>query len=84
MIIAIDPQTRIKGTEQCWQLEYEQVIKGKATWKTKSYHTSFASALYEASQRSLRTHPAQGLDEAFEAVRVLTDKYSQIFDQVSK
>lgn len=80
MIIDLDPKTRIRGTEHCWQLEFEKIIKGKSTWRPMTYHTSFGSALREAVRREIRTTPVQGLMEAIDAVNQLKTKYIQLFD----
>ena len=85
MIIPIDENTRIKGTEACWQLEYRTVVKsgktaGEESWSPAKYCSSFRSALSQALQREIRTHPAEGIAAALEAAESLSIKYAAILD----
>ena len=82
MIIPIDDEYRIRGTERCWQFEKLKVVKGQGEWRALSYFTSMDSALREAAQRELRVYPAKGIAEALAACNRVTEKYSKIFDSV--
>ena len=42
------------------------------------------SALHSAAQNEVRTNPARGISEALIALRVITEKYSAIFDDVDR
>ena len=84
MIIPIDDKTRIRGTEQCWQLERIRVVKGETEWRPHKYFTSFAEALHEAAQHEIRTIPAIGFNQAIEACNHVTEKYARIFDDVGR
>ena len=84
MIIPLDDQLRIRGTENCWQLERLRNTKGESAWKPYKYFTSVDSALHSAAQREIRTHPAQTTAEALDACNRVTHKYAQIFDDVGR
>ena len=84
MIIDIDDKTRIRGTEQCWQLERTRTVKGETEWRPYKYFTSFADALRSAAQREIRVSPASGITEAIDACNRVTQKYARIFDSVGK
>ncbi len=79
MIIPLDDELRIRGTEHCWQLERLRNTKGESAWKPYKYFTSVDSALHSAAQRELRVYPAQTIAEALDARRRVTHKYAQIF-----
>ncbi len=82
MIIPLDDKRRIRGTEQCWQLETTKIVKGEIQWRPFKYFNSMDSALRAAAQREIRTFPATGLTEAIAACNHVTEKYSRIFDDV--
>ena len=84
MIIPIDDKTRIRGTEQCWQIETLRKSKDGSLWRPVSYFTTFGKALHEAAQREIRTVPAIGFIEAIRAVNQITEKYSRIFDSAGE
>ena len=84
MIIPLDDKLRIRGTENCWQLERLQLIKDEPAWKPYKYFTTVDSALHSAAQRELRVYPTQTLAEAFDACVRVTHKYSRIFDDVGQ
>ena len=84
MIIPLDETLRIRGTENCWQLEKLTKAKGKTTWRPFKYFTTLTTALHEAAQRKLRVYPTQTLTEAFDACRRVTHKYARIFDDVGR
>ena len=83
MIINIDDKTRIKGTEDSWQLELMPDRKPDSKskdWKVKGYYTTLRKALEGALQREIRTHPAEGISDAMQALDDLAAKYSAVFD----
>ena len=84
MIIPLDDRTRIRGTENAWQLERKHQRNGVDDWKAFSYYTKFADAVGAACQRELRTNPAHGVTEAIDACNRVTQKYAQIFDDVGR
>ncbi len=81
MIIALSDELRIRGTENCWQLEK---LKGKNEWRAFKYFTTVDNALHEAAQRELRVYPTQTIAEALDACSRVTQKYAQIFDDVGR
>ena len=84
MIIFIDDQTRIRGTEYCWQLEKTKIVKGEIEWRPFKYFQTMDRALRVAAQREIRTVPANGVSEAIAACNRVTEKYARIFDDVGK
>ncbi len=80
MIIPLSDECRIRGTEQCWQLEFSKQSKGDCEWRAKKYFTTLDNALREAARREIRIHPAQTLAEAIQAVDSIAARYSQIID----
>ncbi len=84
LIIPLDNKLRIRGTENCWQLERLREIKGESAWKPYKYFTSIDSALHSAAQRELRIYPTQTLTETLDACRRVTHKYARIFDDVGR
>ena len=82
MIIPLDDKHRIRGTEQCWQLEATKIVKGEIQWRPFKYFNSMDSALRAAAQRELRVTGAYGVTEAIAACDQILSKYAEIFDQV--
>ena len=78
MIIRLDSNTRIKGTERAWELQHPRNRNGEERWEPYKWFTSFGSALEEAVHREIRVHPAHGLSEAIEAVSGLVQKYEEL------
>ncbi len=78
MIVQIDANTRIKGTSRCWELQRQRNYKGGTKWAPYKWFTTFRSALEEAVHREIRTHPANGLSEAIEAVSGLVQRYTEL------
>ena len=84
MIIPIDDKTRIRGTEQCWQIECARTVKGVVEWRPQKYFLTLDDALRAAAQREIRINPASGIAEAIDACNRVTQKYARIFDSVGK
>ncbi len=78
MIVQLDPKTRIVGTDHAWELQRQRNYKGGTKWTPYKWFTTFRSALEEAVHREIRTHPANGLSEAIEAVSGLVQRYEQL------
>ena len=78
MIIQIDSNTRIVGTERAWELQRPRIRKGTEVWIPYKWFNSFGSALEAAVHRDIRTHPAASLSEAIEAVSELVQRYEQL------
>ena len=80
MIIQIDESIRIKGTENCYQLERKRKRKNNYAWEPYKYFQKFRDALGEACDREFRTHPANGIAEVLEAATGLSQKYGDLLD----
>lgn len=78
MIIQIDSNIRIVGTERAWELQRTRERSGEQTWEPYKWFTTFRSALDEAVHREIRIHPANGLSEAIEAVSAIVRKYEEL------
>ena len=82
MIIPLDDNHRIRGTEHCWQLEKLRIVKGDDEWRPIKYFVSMDNALREAAQREIRLYSTNSLSESLAACRAVTAKYARIFDDV--
>ena len=78
MIIQIDENTRIKGTEHCWELQRIRNYKGEKRWEPHKWFITFRQALDEAVHREIRLHPARDLAEAIEAVSAIIRRVSAL------
>ena len=78
MIIQLDSDSRIVGTERAWELQRQRNYKGGKKWEAYKWFVSFRHALEEAVQREIRTHPANSLSEAIEAVSGVVQKYEDL------
>ena len=80
MIIPLSDEYRIRGTENCWQLEKAVVRKGQRDWAAFKYFPDIGKAVSEACQREVRLHPATGLNEALQAIDKIAARYSKLLD----
>ena len=80
MIIPLSDECRIRGTEQCWQLEFSKQSKGGCEWRAKKYFTTLDNALREAAWREIRLYPAETLADAISAVDEVAARYSRLTD----
>ncbi len=80
MTIPLNNQYRIRGTENCWQLEKAVVRKGKRDWQAFKYFLDLGKAVSEACQREIRLDPATGINEALQAVDKIAARYSKLLD----
>ena len=78
MIIQLDSESRIVGTERAWELQRQRNYKGGKRWEAYKWFVSFRQALEDAVQREIRIHPACGLSEAIDAVSALVQKYEKL------
>lgn len=81
MIINLDAKTRIRGTTHCWQLERGYVNKGEMRWHAEKYFVTFHAAVLEAYRHEIRTHHAEGIDQALQAAEQALAKYKTILDE---
>ena len=77
MILALSDRLRIRGTESCYQLERKRKA---GDWRPFKYYTKFADACVAACEREFRIHQAQGIAEALDAARGLSQKYGNLID----
>jgi len=87
VIIQLNDSTRIIGTERAWVLQKTRIRNNRQTWSSFRWFSSFSSALQDAAHHEIRTHPAQSLSEAIEAVAVIVRRYEQLIPseyQISK
>ena len=80
MILPIDDESRIRSTENSWQVEYRHKRNGEDAWQPKTYHGTFGQAVGAAVQREIRNNPAQSLTEAIEAVNQIAARYESAID----
>ena len=80
MIIPISEELRIRGTEQCWQLEKAIVRKGKRDWAAFKYFSDLGKAVSEACGREIRLHPAATLTDAIKAIDQIATRYNKLLD----
>ena len=80
MIIPISEELRIRGTEQCWQLEKAIIRKGKRDWAAFKYFSDLGKAVSEACRREIRLHPAETLTDAIKAIDKIATRYNKLLD----
>jgi len=78
MIVQIDADRRIAGTERAWELQHPRKRNGDINWEPYKWLTSFGAALEEAVHRDIRVHPAASLSEAIEAVSAIVQRYTEL------
>ncbi len=78
MVIQLDSNTRIVGTERTWELQHPRNRQGVEVWVPYKWFNSFGSALGAAVHHEIRIHPANGLSEAINAVNGLVQKYEKL------
>ena len=82
MIIDLDAKTRIRGTSDCWQLEFVRISNGKPEWRPRKFFASLEQAVNAASAMEIRTSPAHGVVEAKAACERIAKKYEEILSGV--
>ena len=80
MIIPLSKDYRVRGTEQCWQLERAVVRKGKREWAAFKYFSELGKAVSEACRREVRLHSAASLTDAIEAIDEIASRYNKLLD----
>lgn len=81
MLLRIDGETQIRGTDRCWQIEQKRKRKGADEWCALSYHATFGDALGAACRREIRTHPATTLAESIAAAEAVATRYGRLLDK---
>ncbi len=80
MIITLSKEYRIRGTDNCWQLEKAVIRKGQTEWQAFKYFSGIGQAVSEACEREIRLDPATGLNEALQAIDKIATRYSKLLD----
>ncbi len=80
MIIPINDDVRIRGTEHCWQLERSRLVKEQTRWTPFKYFSDLGQAVSAAGQREIRLHSARGLKEALQAIDEIAARYNKLLD----
>ncbi len=80
MIITLSKEYRIRGTDNCWQLEKAVIRKGQRDWQAFKYFPDLGKAVSEACQREIRLDPATGLNEALQAIDKIAARYNKLLD----
>lgn len=78
MIVNLDDNIRIVGTERAWELQRHRNYKGGKRWEPYKWFATFRSALEEAVHREIRIHPATTLADAIEAVSGIVRRYEEL------
>ena len=84
VIINLSSDTRIFGGERAWELQRFRISKGKSEWRSYKWFHSLSAAVREAASHEIRTDPAEGLNEALDAVCRVTERYDNLVDQASR
>ena len=80
MIIPLNEKYRVKGTENCWQLEKSVMRKGQREWVAFKYFTALGKAVSAACEREIRLDSAGTLNEALQAIDTIAAKYNKLLD----
>ena len=80
MVIPLSKDYRIRGADQCWQLERSVIRKGKQDWAAFAYFSELAQAVSAAYRREIRLHPAATLTDAIEAIDRIAARYNKLLD----
>ncbi len=80
MIIPINDDVRIRGTEHCWQLEKAVKREGQTEWQAFKYFVSLSDAVGAACGREIRLHPADCLNDALQAIDEIAARYNKLLD----
>ncbi len=80
MIVPLNKDLRVRGTEHCWQLEKSRLVKGQTKWTPFKYFSSLGKAVSAAVRREIRLHPASSLNDALKAVDKITARYNKLLD----
>ncbi len=78
MKIDLSENHRIVGTKYAWELQRRRTVKGEDCWRAYKWFRSFAMAVQEAVHAEIRTHPANDLAEAIEAVDSIVQRYANL------
>ncbi len=80
MIIPLSKEYRIRGTADCWQLERSRLVKEQTRWTPFKYFSDLGQAVSAAVRREVRVHPANGLNDALQAIDEIAARYNKLLD----
>ena len=80
MIIPLSKEYRVRGTNNCWQLEKAVIRKGKRDWQAFKFFPDLGKAVSEACQREIRLHSADSLNDALQAIDKIATRYNKLLD----
>ena len=80
MIIPLSEEYRIRGTENCWQLEKSVIRKGQREFVAFKYFSGLGKAVSEACEREIRLHPSTALKDAIQAMDTVAARYNKLLD----
>ena len=78
MRINLSENRRIVGTKYAWELQRRRAVKGQDCWRAYKSFPSFAMAVQEAVHAEIKTHPANDLAEAIQAVDTIVQRYANL------
>ena len=78
MKIDLSEDRRIVGTKYAWELQHRRTVKGQDCWRAYKWFRTFAMAVQEAVHAEIRTHPANDLTEAIQAVDTIVHRYANL------
>ncbi len=84
MILQLNSNRRIVGTDRAWELQRIRVSRGRSEWRPYKYFHSLGAAVQEAASSEIRTSAANGLVEALDAVRRVTERYDNLIDNAAR
>ncbi len=78
MKIKISDDRRIVGAQYAWELQHRGTVKGEDRWRAYKWFRTFGRAVQEAVHAEIRTHPANDLAEAIQAVDTIVHRYANL------
>ena len=78
MRVNLSDDRRIVGTKYAWELQHRRTVNGLDHWRAYKWFPSFAMAVQEAVHAEIRTHPANDLAEAIQAVDTIVQRYANL------
>ena len=78
MRVNVSDGLRIVGTKYAWELQRRRTVKGEDCWRAYKWFHTFGRAVQEAVHAEIRTHPANDLAEAIQAVDTIVHRYANL------
>jgi len=80
MVIPLSNEYRIRGADECWQLERSVIRNGKQDWAAFKYFSELGQAVSAAYGREIRLDSAATLADAIEAIDRIAARYNKLID----